>query len=79
MNAAVVAGTVAATGEIRIPFDDAQVAARAAASLEPDNDGHLDARVDGATLVLQASGGGAMSLLRTFDDALACLRATGIE
>lgn len=64
---------------IRIAFPDPDAAETARASLEPDNDGHLDAVVDGTDLVLTAESDSIMGLLRTIDDAMGCLRATGIE
>lgn len=65
-----------ATAVVRIPFEDAAAAEAAARSLAPDNDGYLDARVEGgATLVLRAEAATAMGLLRSMSDALGCLRA----
>ena len=67
------------TGTVRIQFPDADTARHARAALEPDNEGHLDAVVAGIELVLTAEADSIMGLLRTLDDALGCLRATGIE
>jgi hypothetical protein len=67
------------TGRVTLAFATATDAARAEAALRPDNDGHLAARVDGTALVLEATSSSAMGLLRTLDDALACLRATGLD
>lgn len=64
---------------VRIAFPDAEAADTARQALEPDNDGHLDAVVDGTELVLTTESESIMGLLRTIDDALGCLRATGIE
>lgn len=54
-------------------------AADAQAALAPDDDGFLSSRLDGDALVLEATSDSVMGLLRTLDDALGCLRATGIE
>ena len=62
--------------ELRLVLDDADVAAQA---LGPDNDGHIEAEVEAGTLVLSAASPSPMGLLRSLDDALGCLRATGIE
>ncbi len=47
-------------------------------ALEPDNAGHVECEVVGATLILRAASGSAMGLLRSVDDALGCVRATGV-
>lgn len=49
-----------------------------AAALQPDNDGHLAHSVADGSLTLLAEGS-IMSVLRTLDDALGCLRATGLD
>ena len=54
---------------------DAEAARRA---LEPENGPFLSALCDGATLVLEAKSGTALGLMRTLDDALDCLKATGL-
>lgn len=64
---------------VRITFPDPESAEQARQSLEPDNEGHVEATVDGADLVLSAEADSIMGLLRTLDDALGCLRATGVE
>jgi hypothetical protein len=48
------------------------------AALLPDNDGMLKMRRDGEHLILEASASTPRGLLRTLDDALACLRAAGV-
>ena len=56
-------------------FDSPEEAARMAASLAPDDDGHLAVRQDGSTLVLEAASDAPLGLLRTVDEALAVLTA----
>ena len=65
------------SGRVAVAFADAAAARVALQALAPDNDGHLMASVAGATLTLSASSPDALGLLRTLDDALACLRALG--
>ncbi len=62
-----------ATLRLAVPDADA-----CAAALAPDNDGHLDVHV-ADHLILEAKATTPMGLLRTLDDALGCLRATGLE
>lgn len=71
-------GTVA-TARVRIRLAHAAEAQRVADAIEPDNDGYLACEVDGANLVLRAEASTAMGLLRTVDDAIGCVRATGID
>jgi hypothetical protein len=59
-------------------FPDEEGARTALGALAPDNEGHLEARLKGTTLVLSASSATPMGLLRTLDDALGCLRALGM-
>lgn len=63
---------------VRIQLRSAEEADRVRAALDPDNEGHLECEVDGATLILRAEAGTAMGLLRTVDDAIGCIRATGV-
>ncbi|MGB1585835.1 MAG: hypothetical protein ACPHID_02160 [Thermoplasmatota archaeon] len=51
----------------------------AQAALAPDDGGFLVTRVDGSVLELTARAEAPMGLLRTLDDVMGCLRATGIE
>ena len=67
-----------AEARVTLVFAVAADAAAAAAALAPDNGGHLRTRCEGPLLHLEASADTAMGLLRTLDDALACLRATGV-
>lgn len=64
------------TAELRLALDDP---ALAQAALAPDDEGHLSSRIDGGVLVLAATSDSPMGLLRTLDDVMGCLRATGIE
>lgn len=63
------------TATVRLALG-AGAARTAMAALEPDNDGHLEARVEGDELVLSCSGS-VMGVLRSLDDALGCVRALG--
>ncbi len=67
-----------ATARVRIRLSDAGEAERVRAAIVPDNDGYLECEVDGSTLILRAEAGTAMGLLRTVDDAIGCVRATGV-
>jgi hypothetical protein len=49
-------------------------ALRHSQAIEPDNEGMLLSRIEGKDLVLEAKGA-PLTVLRTLDDALACLRA----
>ncbi|HEX2021474.1 MAG TPA: KEOPS complex subunit Pcc1 [Candidatus Thermoplasmatota archaeon] len=60
---------------VRLTFGSPAEAERLAASLAPENDGFLTARVEGRVLALDAEADGPLSLMRTLDDALACLSA----
>lgn len=64
---------------VRIAFPSAADAETARAALEPDNDGFLHATIEGSGLVVTASSDSVMGLLRTLDDVLGCLRASGVE
>jgi hypothetical protein len=65
------------TATLRLAFGSPEAARRAQAALAPDDGGLLFTRAEGAVLVLEAASGSPMGLLRTLDDALACLRALG--
>lgn len=67
------------TAEVRIVCVDEGAAARLAAALSPDDGGSVGLDVAGATLVVTARGATRMGLLRTLDDVLGCIRATGME
>ena len=63
--------------EVRIACASSTEAHTLLAALAPDDGGHLRSRVEGEALVLDAEADTMMGLLRTLDDALACLRAAG--
>ncbi len=67
------------TATVTLRFEDADAAHRAAESLGPDNDGFITCSTDGNTLILEATSDSIMGILRTLDDALGCLRATGMD
>ena len=67
-----------AEARVTLAFATAEEAQAAAAAIAPDNGGHLRARCEGPLLHLEASADSPMGLLRTLDDAMACLRATGV-
>ncbi len=64
---------------VRLEAVSAPAAATAVAALAPDNGGFLTARADGSVVVLEASGTSPRALLRTLEDALDCLYATGLR
>ncbi len=63
---------------LRIAFHSPQDAATALRALSADNGTFLTASVDGSVLVLSAHAASPLGLLRTLDDALNGLRATGL-
>ncbi len=68
-----------AAARISIQLRSQEEAERVAAALEPDNGDFIECKVEENSLVLRAKSGTAMGLLRTVDDAIACIRATGVE
>ena len=66
-------------GILRLQFPDRRAAEAARQAIEPDNLGHATCRVEGRTLVVEASAASMMGLLRSLDDVMGCLRATGLE
>lgn len=60
---------------LRLHFDSTSQAARLAASLAPENDGFVTTRVEGSTIVAEASADSPMGLLRTLDEVVAVLAA----
>ncbi len=71
-------GEPVAKARVRIQLKDEAEALRVRDALAPDNGGHIECEVDGASLTLRAEAGSAMGLLRSIDDALGCVRATGV-
>lgn len=66
------------TASLRVRFASRTEAERAGRALEPDNQGHVAWMVEGNELVLEASADTVLGLVRTVDDLLGCLRATGL-
>lgn len=66
------------TARLRMAFTTASEAQAAGEALAPDNGAHLQWHVDGTTLVLEASAASMQGLLRSLEDVLGCLRATGM-
>lgn len=66
---------MSARATLRLAFESAEQAERMRASLAPDDDGHLALRVEGATLVAEASADAPLGLLRTLDEGVAQLIA----
>jgi len=60
---------------LRLRFDSAEQAARLAASLAPDDDGYVRTRIEGDTIVAEATSDTPLGLLRTLDEVLATLSA----
>lgn len=60
---------------LRLAFASPEQAARLLASLAPDDDGHLQARVEGSEIVAEAASDSPMGLLRTLDEVVATLAA----
>lgn len=60
---------------LRLSFGSPEEAARMAASLAPDDDGHVRLRVEGATLVVEAASDAPLGLLRSLDEVVAQLAA----
>ena len=67
------------TASLRLRFPSHVEADRAGRALAPDNAGHVAWVVDGSDLVLEASADSVLGLVRTVDDVLGCLRATGLS
>lgn len=67
------------TASLRVRFPTRAEAERAGRALEPDHDGHVAWLVEGDDLVLEASADSVLGLVRTVDDLLGCLRATGLK
>lgn len=60
---------------LRLRFSSHEQATRLAASLAPENEGFVRARVEGALLVAEAQSATPMGLLRTLDEVVAVLAA----
>lgn len=66
------------TASLRVRCASRAEAERLGRSLEPDNEGHVAWLVEGGELVLEASSGTVLGLVRTVDDLLGCIRAAGL-
>ena len=66
------------TASLRVRFPSRVEAERAGRALDPDHGGHVAWLVEGDELVLEASAASVLGLVRTVDDLLGCLRATGL-
>jgi hypothetical protein len=66
------------TARIRIEMPDRAAAEQARRAIEADNGDFLTAYTDGKHIVLDAEADSPLGLLRTIEDALTCLRATGL-
>lgn len=60
---------------MRLRFASEEEARQLSEVIAPENEGYVATRVDGSDLVLEAAADAPLSLLRTLDDALACLAA----
>ncbi len=58
---------------LTLRFADAATARAVAASVSPDDQGYIRTRRSGGTITATAAADGAMSLLHTLDDYLACV------
>jgi hypothetical protein len=58
---------------LALQFRTAEQARRAAAALEPDNEGFIKTKLKGRTLTAEAGAGSIPAILHTLDDYLACL------
>lgn len=67
------------TGRAAIELGTAADALAKARALAPDNDGLMQARANGNVIRIEARADSVLGLLRTLDDALACLRAAGVD
>jgi hypothetical protein len=63
---------------LRLSFATGAAAAQAMAALQPDDQGLVGFAVEGAALVVTAEAPSMMGLLRTLEDVLVCVRATGL-
>lgn len=66
------------TASLRVRFPSRAEAERAGRALAPDNQGQVAWLVEGDELVLEASADTILGLVRTVDDLLGCIRATGM-
>ena len=60
--------------ELRIDYDDADTAKAVLGAIEPDNEGYVESRIDGPTLLFDIRAKDAGSMKNTADDLLACIK-----
>lgn len=60
--------------ELRFEYPDAKTAETVMQSLDPDNGGYVESRLEGSILVFRMEAENAGSLRNTADDLLACIK-----
>lgn len=60
--------------ELRFDYADTKIAQTVMKSLDPDNDGYVESRLEGSALVFRMEAENAGSLRNTADDLLACIK-----
>lgn len=60
--------------ELRFEYSDAKTAETVMQSLDPDNGGYVESRLEGSILVFRMEAENAGSLRNTADDLLACIK-----
>ena len=60
--------------ELRIDYDDGNIAKAVFGALEPDNKGYVESRIDGNVLFFRIVSDDAGSMRNTADDLLACVK-----
>ncbi len=60
--------------ELRFEYPDAKIAETVMQSLDPDNGGYVESRLEGSILVFRMEAENAGSLRNTADDLLACIK-----
>ena len=59
--------------EIRLEFASSEDAEKVLGAVDIDNEGYVEARVDGSAVVLQVRADSLRSMLHTLDDLMACV------
>ena len=60
--------------ELRMDYDNEKTAKAVYGALEPDNEGYVEARIEGKTLFFKIVSEDAGSMRNTADDLLACVK-----
>ena len=60
--------------ELRMEYDDGNIAKAVFGALEPDNKGYVESRIDGNVLFFRIVSDDAGSMRNTADDLLACVK-----